>query len=453
MRKSKLYHFLLLCTLLVGFKTLSAEQATLDALGVLPGTSLSFASGISDDGGTVVGGSTTNHFGIQSLRSHPVGQAFIWGAAGGMVRLAALNQDHDSSWAEGISADGKIVVGAATDAAGQFVPVRWDQGQPTSLALPSGGSGTAVVISADGSTIVGIDGLSHVLRWRHGRPESLLAAPFLNYAEFAISASGNDGVVCLTANDNLFRWSDPLGALPARISPTALDGLTHNFRAAAMTADGQRFFVSTSGDSSLAPNGAYQWTGLNDGQPIPTYQAAAAYGYIPRLATSASGNLLAATAITTAALPDNGAILITPFGPLPFAPLLQAQGADTSRWAALTNITAMSADGRWLAGAGGLAGAVGAPGQIVAFRAKLVLHAEGEPALKVSATTDVFNRTTTDLRWPASDLLVTVESVPALHPALPWQPEVGTPRIEGNEIVLRLYQSNGPRYFRLRRLD
>jgi hypothetical protein len=450
---------LISCLLLAGITTATAtataETALIDALGVLPGCTRSLASAISADGTTVVGGSSTNGFATTDIHVHPAGRAFVWHPPGGMTSLATLNKVNDHSWAEDLSADGTVIVGFTLDATGSQVPVRWDQGQPTPLPLPPLGTGAAVVISADGSTIVGwggpASGPSQNLRWRQGRSEVL--SPNLGANDYAISATGTEGVIITTSRASSLRWSDPIGVLPARISPTASDGLTHLPRAAAMTADGQRFFVSASGDSSLAPNGIFEWRGQNDGHPIPGYRAVAAYGYIRQLSASASGNLLAATAGGLGGVNAKDGLLVLPYGPLPFAPVLRAQGADTSHWSVLTNLTGLSADGRWVVGSGGTVAGNGGQIREEAFRAKLVLHAEGEPALRVTAITDAFNRTATELRWPAHDLLVAVESVPAFHPELPWQPEAGTPKIEGNEIVLQLTESVSGRYFRLRRLD
>lgn len=57
------------------------------------------------------------------------------------------------------------------------------------------------------------------------------------------------------------------------------------------------------------------------------------------------------------------------------------------------------------------------------------------------------------LRWSVRDLLVVVESRPALNPAVPWMVEVGVPRIEDSSIVLDLQRTTEQRYFRIRRVN
>jgi uncharacterized membrane protein len=106
----------------------------LQLLGTLPGAGFSVAAGVSADGSVVVG--------------HSGNQAFRWTAAGGMQGLGYLSPLDKTSAAYAISADGSVVVGMAGSK-----PVRWT----TSGGLQSLGpvSGFADGVSADGRVIVG----------------------------------------------------------------------------------------------------------------------------------------------------------------------------------------------------------------------------------------------------------------------------------------------------------
>jgi probable HAF family extracellular repeat protein len=78
-------------------------------LGFLPGRNMSFANGVSADGSVVVGTSGT----ITGTITNPMTtslQAFRWMAGSGMVGLGFLPGDN-ASQAMGVSADGKVVVG------------------------------------------------------------------------------------------------------------------------------------------------------------------------------------------------------------------------------------------------------------------------------------------------------------------------------------------------------
>lgn len=91
------------------------------SLGALGG-SISFANGVSGDGSVVVGQSSTTNG-----KSH----AFRWTQSGGMVDLGTLESDdwadYTESSAEGVSADGKVVVGFVKRDSGETIAFRWTQ--------------------------------------------------------------------------------------------------------------------------------------------------------------------------------------------------------------------------------------------------------------------------------------------------------------------------------------
>ncbi|HTH50236.1 MAG TPA: hypothetical protein VMB21_22175 [Candidatus Limnocylindria bacterium] len=432
-----------------GAQASAAETASIDALGFLPGSIRSIPRGVSADGGTVVG---------SSIPPGLEGRAFVWHAAGGMTALPTLLGDTHRSEALAVSADGSVIVGDAENGltyqfSPALAPLRWDNGKLTPLPFTGPASALAEAISADGSTIIGQQDSDRILRWRNGRVETLATDLPLITREMSLSATGREGVAVDYTTFKIYHWSDSVGVVTARTSPSAYDGLGFYPQSAAITADGQRFFAA-GGSVGAATNRLSQWQGFADGLPVPMAPALLRYGVVSHLVTSASGNLLAAQMRGSPTNVEEVALIIAPYGPLPLGPLLRAQGADTSHWHAITNLTAISADGRWVTGAGLTAPTEGSNRTLEAFRARLVLHAEGEPSLSLTRVRDdLNNRTTTELRWPATDLLVTVESVPALHPELPWQTEEGIVRLSGNQIILDPYQSDVPRLYRLRRLE
>jgi probable HAF family extracellular repeat protein len=143
-------------------------------LGLLPGGTISSAYGVSSDGSVVVG---------RANNSSGVTGGFRWTALTGMVPLGFLpggtptnatpflfgivHQD-EGPGAYGVSADGNVVVGWATDSNGNTVPYRWtpsDGLQSIQNLLTANGVDftgwtltKATGVSADGTVVVGIGG-------------------------------------------------------------------------------------------------------------------------------------------------------------------------------------------------------------------------------------------------------------------------------------------------------
>ncbi|GLK90430.1 autotransporter domain-containing protein [Pseudomonas turukhanskensis] len=117
------------------------ENGSILDLGSLDGNAGSGALAVNADGTVVVGAS-----GIY---------AFRWTAAGGMVDLGNLGGDFAA--AQGVSADGAVVVGSAAVADGTERAFRWtEQTGMTNLGLLNGGTWSqALGVSADGSVVVG----------------------------------------------------------------------------------------------------------------------------------------------------------------------------------------------------------------------------------------------------------------------------------------------------------
>jgi probable HAF family extracellular repeat protein len=136
-------------------------QGTMTNLGDLPGgDSFSVGAGVSHNGSVVVGGASS----AVSLAGSSFEldfEAFRWTQQTGMVALGDLAGGGFHSFANAVSGDGSVVVGASTSAASgisDFEAFRWTEatGMVGLGDLPGGNfASTATAVSADGSIIVG----------------------------------------------------------------------------------------------------------------------------------------------------------------------------------------------------------------------------------------------------------------------------------------------------------
>ncbi len=178
-------------------------------LGWFPGAAntVSSAQGVSADGSVIVGYSYT---------SAVHGNAFRWTSAGGMQDLGTLASGGVSE-ATGISADGTVIAGSGS-APGGDNPFRWtSSGSMVSLGL----SGNLVEfvegygISADGSVIFGAgdntNSLTEAFRWTSSTGYTLLG--FLPGTENSSSnaASSNGSVIVGNSGGEPFRWTAATG--------------------------------------------------------------------------------------------------------------------------------------------------------------------------------------------------------------------------------------------------
>jgi probable HAF family extracellular repeat protein len=184
----------------------------MEDLGTLGGY-YSVASGVSADGAVVVG-EATNAAG----RS----RAFRWTASDGMEDLGTLGGL--SSWANGVSADGAVVVGWAENAAEDFRAFRWQNGFMQDLGTLGGLSSWANGVSADGAVVVG-DARNAAGQWRAFRWTASGGMEDLNttYASLLTNGSELRGAYAISPDGRYIvghGWNAATGRLEAFLLDT-----------------------------------------------------------------------------------------------------------------------------------------------------------------------------------------------------------------------------------------
>jgi uncharacterized protein YhjY with autotransporter beta-barrel domain len=269
-------------------------------LGFLPGSTIrsSFATGASWDGSVVVGAGAF----LASYAPEIHQEAFRWTAAGGMQRLGLGG--YTDSVANGVSADGSVVVGSlsASGVGGAVTrfPVqafRWTPagGLERLGFLPGAQTSAAAAVSGDGTVIVGNSG-REAFRWTAADGLRGLGLPDDPvWPSAAARAVSYDGTVI--AGDwsafpvtQAFVWTAgsgmlPLGFLPAVAPPEwqASPGLVHPYSSVrAVSADGA-IVVGTSGvlQARASPlpqvqtREAFRWSAASGMQSVPALLRAA----------------------------------------------------------------------------------------------------------------------------------------------------------------------------------
>ena len=151
--------------ILASFSALSllaipVQAASFRGLGLLDSSNnqyrqyrFSIANGVSADGSVVVGSSSS---GVNDYEY----EAFRWTQETGIVRLSNLPGGNFSN-ATGVSADGSVIVGSFGNGGGAF---RWTQ-ETGMVRLIAGYSNSANDVSADGSVVVGVGYGINAFRW------------------------------------------------------------------------------------------------------------------------------------------------------------------------------------------------------------------------------------------------------------------------------------------------
>jgi uncharacterized membrane protein len=174
-----------------------------ETLALQPGMFYPQVTGISDDGGTVVG--IVNGYGGG-------GQAVVWRGAGSAEVLPNL-PGAPASQALAVNGDGTVIVGwSGRGYPFDNMPVRWVNGVVEALGLPPGCNwGWAKAVSADAGAIVGsgwIGGASKAFMWTASEGMSLLEplAPSIAIDASSISADGR--FVAGRSHDKAVVWRD-----------------------------------------------------------------------------------------------------------------------------------------------------------------------------------------------------------------------------------------------------
>lgn len=236
----------------------AAEQML--SLILLPNTYWGEALGVSADGSVVVGRCSPHHGGL------PTGsQAVLWNRAGDVTSLGTLSPDLNESLACGVSADGRVIVGACRiRMVGRSPPARafrWTlaTGMRDLGALPGGVESWARAANSDGSVVVGRSvtqsgGLA--FRWTQaGGMKSLGTLPGDEESDArAVSADGSVVVGWSRSKTGYraFRWTQA-GGMQAITPPTG----TTQCWARGVSADGT---VVVGGMRVGADDRAFRWT-------------------------------------------------------------------------------------------------------------------------------------------------------------------------------------------------
>jgi probable HAF family extracellular repeat protein len=187
--------------------------ASLTPLGFLPGETASGANGVSADGSVVVGWSTADGYGRE---------AFRWTSDGGIVGLGHLPGGSIRSEAKGVSADGSVIVGwgSVSDSLSREA-FRWTAGGGMVALgfLPGGSYSEANDVSADGSVITGHSGgTGEAFRWTSDGGMVGLGglASEDQGGSAAVGVSANGSVIVgrsasLPSGIEAFRWSSDGG--------------------------------------------------------------------------------------------------------------------------------------------------------------------------------------------------------------------------------------------------
>jgi len=187
---------------------------TRQLLGIQSGYARSEALATNGDGSVVVGQSYTES-GVQGIVAS---QAFRWTPTGGLQGLGFLRPNSAISWATGVSGDGTTVVGTNRRGIQTEAFIWTTTGGMTALPqLPGSSASYAMAISADGSTVLGISG-NAVVQWRNGQPVDL-GYP-TGYGAGYFTALSGDGMVAggrmrsASGSDLPAIWTPATGTIP-----------------------------------------------------------------------------------------------------------------------------------------------------------------------------------------------------------------------------------------------
>ncbi|MCC6677540.1 MAG: PEP-CTERM sorting domain-containing protein [Phycisphaerales bacterium] len=307
-----------------------------EGLGFLEGYKSSYATGVSDDGRAVS---------ITAVSIAGIFQAAKWTRGAEIDGLGTVFGEIAAS--TGISADGSVVVGYDDGVLRRAT--RWTSAGPQTLGtLPGGVNSLANGVSRDGLTVVGSsdDGTRvRAIRWTEaGGMQDLGIAPGAAGSE-ARGANADGSVVVgvsLGPEARAFRWTQAGGMQLLGVLPGEVFSIAH-----AVTPDGKTVVGGSSIESTLL-GPAFRWT-AEDG--IQSLGAIPGGGGSVARALSADGRTIVGQTYS-AALFDEVAFVWTPeTGMRPLTQILTDLGIDYSGWR-LRDAVGVSADGLTIVGNG-----------------------------------------------------------------------------------------------------
>ena len=339
-------------SLMLAASVSAGSKPSFTPLGALKGYDSSVANAVSGNGRVVVGISTLTEGELI------VNTAFRWTMRGGMVPLPTFEEGEDC-FAYAVSYDGSHVVGSCSAGPGTSVAVRWKYATGIEamedLDPDQPGFAEALAISADGNEIAGIvDGcpcgmFGQGFLW--SRREGMRGLGWLNdqerYSRAAGMSAGGEVVVGEAGpffGRTAFRWTESSGMW----SLGAIQS-----RAEAVSADGTTIVGAASFDSGLIE--AFRWT-----KPVRGEGGMVGLGDLPgggvgseALSVSADGSVIVGFADSE----DGGtaAVWYGDAGPFAVQDLLEDAGLDLTGWQ-LTVARGVSWDGRTIVGVGSIDG-------------------------------------------------------------------------------------------------
>jgi probable HAF family extracellular repeat protein len=320
-------------------------------LGYLPGGVISGAGAISADGSTVVGNCNYGATGAYAV------EGFRWTRTEGMVGLGFLpGAGSGGSLAFGVSADGSVIVGGSSSAAGSQA-FRWTaaSGMVGLGYVPGGTFSGATNVSANGSVVVGFNTVSlrgeEAFRWTQaGGMVGLGDLPGGDFQSSASAASADGSVVVGTGRSSgafntevgqeAFRWTQATGM----VGLGELPGGAFYSSARDMTADASVVVGRSASARGFEP---FRWTAAGGMVGLGLLPGSTS-GYAN--AVSADGSIIVGVAdqsSSTRAFIWNSA---TGLRYLQDA-LVNDLGYNLTGWT-LTGANDISADGRWVVGTG-----------------------------------------------------------------------------------------------------
>jgi probable HAF family extracellular repeat protein len=226
--------------------SIQAQAQSLTDLGTLGGNESS-ASGVSADGSVVVGSATN---------ASNQGRVFRW--TSGIMTDLGTSAAGDTSLH--VSADGSTVVGTTENGSYQNRAWRWNSGVLTDLGTLVGGNiSIASAVSTDGSVVIGFadnaSGETHAFRWTSGIMTDLGTLGGSRSYASAVSADGSVVVgnarIVASNQYHAFRWTSGI-----MTDLGTLGGLYSS--ALAVSADGS--VVVGSAKNAINQDRAFRWT-------------------------------------------------------------------------------------------------------------------------------------------------------------------------------------------------